>query len=87
MVPKKNPEAPYSVTVPAKLKAIGFIEKNSKKSAASGGWGYADFAYDAASKTFKSDVSGTACGYACHTKVEARDYICTAYPRGKPRNC
>jgi hypothetical protein len=77
---RKNPEAPYSVAVPGNLKAIDFIEKDSKKFAASGGWGYAEFAIDAASNTFKPNVTGTACGYACHTKVEAKDYMFAAYP-------
>ena len=48
------------------------------------GWAYADWAYDAATDTLKPSQlsqSGTECGYACHTRVSAQDYIFTAYPK------
>jgi hypothetical protein len=38
------------------------------------------FDYDAASKTLKPRGTGAECGYECHTKVSAQDYIYTAYP-------
>jgi hypothetical protein len=44
------------------------------------GWAYAQFEYEPASKTFKPSVTGTECGFACHTTVSANDYIFTAYP-------
>ncbi len=77
---RKNPESPYSVTVPGTLKSVSFIEKDSKRFPNTNGWAYAQFGYDAASDTFKPSVSGAECGYACHTKVAAKDYIFTAYP-------
>ena len=63
--------------------------KDSKKFADSGGWGYAQFDYDSASKTFKpGDENSTPpqehdakCGFACHTIVADKDYVFTAYPK------
>ena len=53
----------------------------------SGGWGYGVFDYDAASNTFKpGTMAGTPpqgndakCGFACHTRAKARDYVFTEY--------
>jgi Cytochrome P460 len=81
---KKNTVSPYFVMVPDTLKTVSFIEKDSKRFPDTHGWAYAQFAYDAASDTFKPSPlssSGAACGYACHTTVAADDYIFTAYPK------
>ncbi len=81
---KKNAASPYFVMVPDTLKTLSFIEKDSKRFPDTHGWAYAQFAYDAASDTFKpSELSatGTKCGYACHTTVASDDYIFTAYPK------
>jgi hypothetical protein len=75
--PKKSTEAPFSVDVPDNLKN----EKDSKRFPASSGWGYALFNYDPAADTFTPDGSGTNCGYACHTRVAARDYIFHPYQK------
>jgi Cytochrome P460 len=83
-IPKKNTVSPYSVMVPDTLKAVDVIEKDTKRFPDTHGWAYAEFAYDAASDTFKpSDLSlsGHNCGYACHTTVAAQDYTFTAYPK------
>jgi len=78
--PKKNAEAPFSVRVPDALQDVFFIEKNTKKFPATKGWAYAAFDYDPASDTFKPDPTGVvSCGFACHTRVAAKDYIFTAY--------
>lgn len=77
---KQNPESPYFVEVPDVLKSVSFIEKDSKRFPNTHGWAFAQFDYDAGSKTFKPSVTGSECGYACHTKVASRDYIFTAYP-------
>lgn len=77
---RKNPESPYSVTIPGTLKSVSFIEKDSKRFPQTNGWAFAQFAYDPASDTFKPSVTGAECGYACHTRVAAKDYIFTAYP-------
>lgn len=48
---KRNAESPYSVTVPGVLKSVSFIEKDSRRFPDTGGWAYAQFAYEAASDT------------------------------------
>jgi hypothetical protein len=81
---QKNPQFPYFVMVPDTLKTVAFIVKDSTRFPNTHGWAYAQFAYDAASDTFKPaplSLSGAECGYACHTTVAAKDYIFTAYPR------
>jgi hypothetical protein len=77
---KKNPVSPYSVNVPDTLKAVDVIEKDSKRFPDTHGWAYANFVYDAASKTFTPEGTEPTCGYACHTAVAAKDYIFTEYP-------
>lgn len=78
---KQNTVSPYYVIVPGALKSISFIEKDSKRFPKTHGWAYAQFTYDPASDTFKPSVTGPECGFACHTKVAAKDYIFTAYPK------
>lgn len=79
-----NPVSPYSVNVPGALKSISFIEKDSRRFPDTSGWGYAQFLYDAASKTFKPFGSDSSFGkkvcHHCHTIVKARDFIFTNYP-------
>ena len=77
---KKNPVSPYFVEVPDTLATLSFIEKDSKRFPNTHGWAYAKFEYDPGSKTLKPSVTGTECGYACHTAVASRDYIFTGYP-------
>ena len=77
--PKKSAEAPAPTMVPDTLHDVDFMERDSKRFADSGGWGYAQFDYDAASDTFTPHGTGTNCGYACHTIVKAKDYVFTAY--------
>jgi Cytochrome P460 len=76
---KKSAEAPDPTTVPDTLHDIDFMEKNSRRFADSGGWGYAQFNYNAASETFTPEGTGAKCGYACHTIVAAKDYVFTSY--------
>jgi hypothetical protein len=74
-------------TVPGSLLNVDFMEKDSKRFADSGGWGYAVFDYDAPSDTFKPGTTSgmppqgndAKCGFACHTKVKAKDYVFTEY--------
>jgi len=77
----KSPEAPAPTTVPDTLHDVDFIAKDSKRFPDSGGWGYAQFNYNAASNTFTPEGTGAECGAACHTIVAAKDYIFTAYPK------
>jgi hypothetical protein len=80
---KQNAEAPFPVNVPDTLAAIGCMVKDSGRFSDSGGWGYAQFNYDPASDTFTPDTdlqeNDAKCGFACHSIVEAKDYIFTAY--------
>jgi hypothetical protein len=81
---KRNTVSPYFVNVPATLKTVAFIEKDTRRFPNTHGWAYAQWAYDAATDTFKPSElspSGAECGYACHTTVSAQDYIFTAYPK------
>ncbi len=78
--PKKNSEAPFSVSVPDSLQDVFFIEKNSKRFPDTKGWAYAAFDYDPQSDTYKPDPTGVVtCGFTCHSKVANKDYIFTAY--------
>ena len=87
--PKINETAPGQPQVPGTLHDIDFMVKDSKRFADSGGWGYAEFEYDAASDTFRPgnendtppQANDAKCGFACHTIVAARDYVFTAYPK------
>jgi len=84
---------PFSVstpdTVPDTLEDVEFMEKDSKRFADSGGWGWAVFEYDAASNTFRvgnlSDkppqANDAKCGFACHTIAKPNAYVFTAYPK------
>ena len=79
--PKKNTESPFSVRVPDTLQDVFFIEKNTRKFPDTKGWAYAVFDYNPASDTFKPNPTGVVnCGFACHTRVAAKDYIFTGYP-------
>jgi Cytochrome P460 len=78
---KKNPVAPYFVQVPDALKAVATIEKDTKRFPDTHGWAYGNFDYDAASATFSTEGTDAKCGYECHSKVAAQDYIYTAYAK------
>jgi len=79
---KKSTEAPFVVDVPDVFSQAFVMEKDSKRFAASGGWGYAVFNYDAPSNKFAADPkSFSDCGYACHTPVKAKDYIFHPYQK------
>jgi hypothetical protein len=87
--PIKSPDAPAPTTVPGTLHDVDFMAKDSKRFSDSGGWGYGAFKYDDASDTFapatEADVppqeNDAKCGFACHTIVEAKDYVFTVYPK------
>ncbi len=87
--PKQSEKAPGPTIVPGTLHDVDFMEKDSKRFADSGGWGWAVFNYDAASDTFTPgtladlppQANDAKCGFACHTIVKTRDYVFTEYPR------
>ncbi|HKU06375.1 MAG TPA: cytochrome P460 family protein [Bradyrhizobium sp.] len=84
--PKMNQYFP-DTTVPGTLHDVDFMVKDSNRFADSGGWGWAAFNYDAASGTFAPGTladktpqgNDAKCGFACHTKVQAKDYVFTEY--------
>jgi hypothetical protein len=78
-----NPLLPGAAMVPGALRKVQFMVKDARRFPDTDGWGYADFAWDAASGTFKSIGSGTgwaktAC-HQCHTRVTSRDFVFTQY--------
>jgi hypothetical protein len=83
----KQMETFQTATVPGAQHDADFMVKDSKRFADSGGWGWAVFEYDAASDTFRPGTSADTppqendakCGLACHTIVQARDYVFTDY--------
>ncbi len=86
---KKADDEPGEPLVPGALHDVDFMQKDSKRFADSGGWGYAEFEYDSASDAFRpGDTSDTPpqehdakCGFACHTIVASKDFVFTAYPK------
>ena len=77
---KKSTEAPFSVRIPENLQDVFLIEKDIKRFPKTKGWAYAVFDYDPKTDTFAPDKTGVVdCGFVCHTRVEAKDYIFTAY--------
>jgi hypothetical protein len=87
--PKKNESAPGQPLVPNTLHDIDFMVKDSKRFQDTGGWGYAEFEYDAASDTFRPGTAAdqppqgndAKCGAACHTVAKNQDYVFTGYPK------
>jgi len=55
---------------------LQFLEKDSRKYAATGGWGYSNFDKDL--KPLTDEKTMYAC-FACHKAVASRDYIFTKY--------
>ena len=88
-VAKKNEAVPGQPLMPTTLHDIDFMVKDSKRFADSGGWGYAEFEYDAASDAFRPGTTAdqppqgndAKCGFACHTVVKNRDYVFTEFPK------
>jgi len=84
--PKKLETFP-AATVPGTQHDVDFMVKDSKRFADSGGWGWAVFDYDAASRTFTPGTltdkppqgNDAKCGFACHTGVKTKDYVFTEY--------
>jgi hypothetical protein len=85
-LPKPSPNFPEA-TVPGAQHDVDFMAKDSKRFADSGGWGYAEFEYDAATDAFRAgtvddqppQANDAKCGFACHTTVKTRDYVFTDY--------
>lgn len=86
---KQSEEAPSPTKVPGTLHDVDFMVRDSKRFADSGNWGYGAFKYDTASDRFTPateadqppQANDAKCGFACHTIVQAKDYVFTAYPK------
>jgi hypothetical protein len=86
---KKNETAPGQPLVAGTLHDIDFMVKDGKRFADSGGWGYGEFEYDAASDAFRPgtltdsppQANDAKCGAACHTAAQKHDYVFTEYPK------
>jgi hypothetical protein len=78
---KTHDDFPGHAIGPDTLHDLDFMVKDSKRFAATGGWGWAEFDYDTANDTFKPLGTGAACGYACHTLVKSKDYVFSGYPK------
>jgi hypothetical protein len=87
--PKKNEAAPGQPLVPGALHDVDFMVKDTKRFADSGGWGYAEFEYEAASDTFRPGTTAdqppqandAKCGFSCHTIAKKQDYVFTEYQK------
>jgi hypothetical protein len=84
---EKNDSEPGAPLVPTTQHDIDLMVKDSARFSDGGGWGYAEFEYDAASNTFRPGTTADTppqgnnakCGFACHTAVKAKDYVFTRY--------
>jgi hypothetical protein len=84
--PKQNEFFP-DATIPGSLQNIDFMEKDSKRFADSGGWGYAVFDYNGTSDTFTPGTTAGSppqgndakCGFVCHTRAKTKDYVFTEF--------
>jgi hypothetical protein len=86
---KKNDTIPGQPFQAGALHDVDFMVKDSKRFADSGGWGYAEFEYDAASDAYRPgtpadqppQANDAKCGFACHTIAQKQDYVFTQYPK------
>jgi hypothetical protein len=88
-IPKKSESETGQPLVPSSQHDVDFMVKDSKRFPDSGGWGYAEFEYDAASDMFRPGTlednppqgNDAKCGFACHTVAKAQDYVFTEYQK------
>ena len=76
---KKDAAAQFDVNVPDTFAEVFLMQKDSKRFADSGGWGYAVFNYDPATGRYTPTKDPTNCGNACHTAVKHKDYVFHPY--------
>jgi Cytochrome P460 len=55
-------------------KVVGVMVKDSRRHAATGGWGYEGFKGDSRTERAVGDKAASAC-HACHESQKARDYV------------
>jgi hypothetical protein len=63
-----------NATVEGARKVVGVMEKNSRRFAATGGWGFEGFAAGDRTQRAVGANAATAC-YQCHTAQAQRDYV------------
>lgn len=76
-----------SATVPGTQHDVDFMVKDSKRFQDTGGWGWAAFAHEEATGTFRPfnmddkppQGNNAGCGFGCHTIVKMRDFVFTNY--------
>ena len=78
---KKDAAAQFDVDVPDTFAEVFLMQKDSKRFADSGGWGYAVFNYDPATGKFTPTADPTNCGNACHLAVKHKDYVFHPYQK------
>jgi hypothetical protein len=79
---KRTAAPPYAATLPGPLSGVSFMVKDSKRFPRTKGWGYATFRYDETSGNwtpFGDSPSFANKCHACHTLVQARDFVYTEY--------
>lgn len=86
-IPKKQENFPGQASVAGALHNVGFMVKDSKRFADSGGWGWGLFEYDDGSGTFRPGTESSRppqgndakCGLTCHEEAKTRDYVFMEY--------
>ena len=78
---KKSTEAPFVVNVPDTFAEVFLMQKDGKRFADSGGWGYAVFNYDPATDKYTPTADPTNCGHACHVAVKSKDHVFHPYQK------
>ena len=78
-------EKPYGVTVPGTQTEVSFMVKDAKRFPDTNGWGYATFAYNPSSDTFKPSTTNPSFARGCHAchigGAKARDFVFTDYAK------
>ena len=85
---EQNPNSPYEVTVPGQVNEVAVMVKDSKRFAATDGWGYATFQPDGAAGAFKNKAGQTDTAFhatlchQCHTSgAKATGFVYSAYAK------
>ena len=76
---KQSEDSPSPTTVQGALHDVDLMVRDSKRFKDTGNWGYAQFTYDTAAGKYVPEGTGSDCGFSCHTIVQAKDYVFTAY--------
>jgi hypothetical protein len=79
----RDAHSPYGAFVPGPLAEVAFMIKDSNRFPKTDGWGYATFQFNTATNAWTVRHDGpefvNTC-HACHTLVNARDFVFTDYP-------